>query len=108
MRKGIHIVAASPFGRGIPHHLVMVGADTEVAREQLDEAVRVMESADFEVTATIIPGDPDTALTEYQQRQNIDLLVMGAYGHSRIRHLILGSTTTAMIRKCKVSVLILR
>lgn len=108
MRKGIHIVAASPFGRGIPHHLVMVGADTEVAREQLNEAVRVMESAGFDVTATIIPGDADTALADYQQREGIDLLVMGAYGHSRIRHLILGSTTTAMIRKCKVSLLVLR
>jgi len=37
-----------------------------------------------------------------------DLLVMGAYGHSRIRSLIIGSTTTAMIRSCKVSVVLIR
>lgn len=108
MRKGIQIVAASPLGRGVPHHVVMVGADTEVAREQLREATDVLARAGFEVTGSIIPGDADTALAEYQERENFDLLVMGAYGHSRIRHLILGSTTTAMIKRTKVSLLVLR
>jgi nucleotide-binding universal stress UspA family protein len=108
MRKGIQIVAASPLGQGIPHHVVMVGADTDVAREQLREATDIMTKAGFDVTGAIIPGDADTALAEYQERESIDLLVMGAYGHSRIRHLILGSTTTAMIKRTKVSLLVLR
>jgi nucleotide-binding universal stress UspA family protein len=86
----------------------MVGADTEVAREQLREATDVLSAAGFEATGTIIAGDADTALAEYQQQHNIDLLVMGAYGHSRIRHLILGSTTTAMIKRTTVSLLVLR
>ncbi|MEX2333307.1 MAG: universal stress protein, partial [Pseudohongiella sp.] len=107
MRKGIHIVAASPLGRGIPHHVVMVGADTDVARAQLQEATDVMTKAGFEVTGAIIPGDADIALAEYQERENIDLMVMGAYGHSRIRQLILGSTTTAMIKRTKISLLVL-
>jgi nucleotide-binding universal stress UspA family protein len=33
---------------------------------------------------------------------------MGAYGHSRIRNLMIGSTTTAMIRTCKVPVVLMR
>ncbi|MBU2284983.1 MAG: universal stress protein, partial [Gammaproteobacteria bacterium] len=37
-----------------------------------------------------------------------DLLVMGAYGHSRIRQLIVGSTTTALLRTSPVPVLVLR
>ncbi|MEO6054349.1 MAG: universal stress protein, partial [Chthoniobacterales bacterium] len=36
------------------------------------------------------------------------LLVMGAYGHSRIRQLMVGSTTTAMVRTCQVPVLMFR
>jgi len=39
---------------------------------------------------------------------DIDLLIMGAYGHSRIRHLIVGSTTTAVLRSCTIPVLLLR
>jgi nucleotide-binding universal stress UspA family protein len=38
----------------------------------------------------------------------IDLLVMGAYGHSRIRSLIVGSTTAAMARRCRIPVLMFR
>ena len=34
--------------------------------------------------------------------------LMGAYGHSRIRHLLIGSTTTAMIRSCHIPVLCFR
>jgi nucleotide-binding universal stress UspA family protein len=38
----------------------------------------------------------------------IELLVMGAYGHSRVRQLIIGGTTTAMVRTCLIPVLLLR
>ncbi|PHQ71937.1 MAG: hypothetical protein COB97_00755 [Paracoccus sp.] len=37
-----------------------------------------------------------------------DMLVMGAYGHSRIRSLMIGSTTTQMIQSCKVPLLLFR
>jgi len=33
------------------------------------------------------------------------MLVMGAYGHSRIRQFILGSTTSEMVRICEIPVL---
>ncbi len=36
------------------------------------------------------------------------LLVMGAYGHSRVRQFILGSTTTHLIRTCHVPVMLFR
>ncbi len=39
---------------------------------------------------------------------SIDLLVMGAYGHSPVRQFILGSTTTTMERTCHVPVLMFR
>jgi nucleotide-binding universal stress UspA family protein len=41
-------------------------------------------------------------------QDHIDLLVMGAYGHSAIRQFIVGSTTTAMIRTVKIPVLLFR
>jgi nucleotide-binding universal stress UspA family protein len=108
MQKGVRIVAASPLGRGIPHHLVMVGADIDATRAQLEEGRQILVQAGFEVSARIIPGEADVAMTDYQTQENIDLVVMGAYGHSRIRQLILGSTTTSMIKKTRVSLLVLR
>jgi nucleotide-binding universal stress UspA family protein len=47
-------------------------------------------------------------LHEYQQENDIDMLVMGAYGHSRMRSLVIGSTTTEMVRSCRLPVLLFR
>jgi nucleotide-binding universal stress UspA family protein len=33
---------------------------------------------------------------------------MGAYGHSRVRSLIIGSTTTGMVRSCKIPIALCR
>lgn len=107
-RKGVEMVAASPLFRGIPCHLVMVGADTDTQREQLNWAQTTLTNAGFEAPGAIVAGDPEKVLASYQEQHQIDLLVMGAYGHSRIRQLILGSTTTAMIRKTRISLMVLR
>jgi nucleotide-binding universal stress UspA family protein len=38
----------------------------------------------------------------------VDLLAIGAYSHSRIRSLIVGSTTAATARRCRIPVLMFR
>jgi nucleotide-binding universal stress UspA family protein len=107
-RKGLEMLAASPLFRGIPCHLVYVGADKPEARAALADAAGTLAASGFEAPVALVPGHPDDALPRYQAEHGIDLLVMGAFGHSRIRHLILGSTTTAMLRRCTVSVMVLR
>lgn len=107
-RKGVAMVAASPLFRGIPCHLVFAGADAPEHQRALAEAAGILEDAGFEAPVAIVGGEPEDALPRYQAREGMDLLIMGAYGHSRIRHLLLGSTTTAMIRSSTVSLMVLR
>jgi nucleotide-binding universal stress UspA family protein len=107
-RKGVAMVAGSPLFRGLPCHLVMVGADTADARAHLASARRELEAAGFEAPGVILPGEPESVLSRYRQEHGIDLLIMGAYGHSRIRQLFVGSTTTEMIRNSTVPLLLLR
>ncbi|MEE2022819.1 MULTISPECIES: universal stress protein [Alkalimonas] len=106
--KSLNMLAESPLCKGLPCHLVMAGADVEAARVQLEQAAAKLRSEGFEVTVAIVAGEPDVVLNQYQQDHDIGLLVMGAYGHSRIRQFFLGSTTTAMISKAKCSLLVLR
>ncbi|GAB2919344.1 universal stress protein [Rheinheimera gaetbuli] len=106
--KGLEMLSASPLGKGLPVHLVMAGATTAATEAQMASAATILRSAGFDTTVAIVGGEPETVLHQYQQDHNIDLLVMGAYGHSRIRQFIVGSTTTAMISKAKCSLLILR
>ncbi|MFA7624086.1 MAG: universal stress protein, partial [Pusillimonas sp.] len=58
--------------------------------------------------AAIRGGEPEVTLREYITEVQAQILVIGAYGHSRIRHLIMGSTTTTLLRTSPVPVLVLR
>ncbi len=106
--KGVDMLAASPLFRGLPCHLVMVGTDTAEHRTALEAAREQLEKAGFEVTAVLKSGDVEPTLHAYQAEQGIDLLVMGAYGHSRIRQLLVGSTTRNMLNNTRSPLLLLR
>ncbi len=107
-RKGIDLIASSPLFKGLPCHLVMAGNDTADARAQLQWAQQKLADGGFESHVSIHPGHAEAVIAQYVTENTIDLLVMGAYGHSRIRQLIIGSTTTAMIRTCRIPILLLR
>ncbi|MFI8740943.1 universal stress protein [Stutzerimonas zhaodongensis] len=107
-RKGVEMLASSPLFKGIPIHLVMVGEDTGDSRTLLESARDALVAAGFEVHIAIRAGEVEPTLHAYQAEHNIGLLVMGAYGHSRIRQFLVGSTTTSMIRSATTPLLLLR
>lgn len=106
--RAIDYVANQKLLTGAQCHLLTVGKpDTELQRS-LDAAAKALQGAGFDVTAETLPGEPEDVIAEKVTSSKIDLLVMGAYGHSRIREFILGSTTTALIRTCQIPVLLFR
>jgi len=107
-RKGVEMLAGSPLFKGMPIHLVMVAADTADNQAQLENARGVLTAAGFNVEIAIRAGEIEPTLHAYQAEHGIDLLVMGAYGHSRIRQFFVGSTTTNMIRTTSTPLLLLR
>lgn|SRR5690554_4547298 len=107
-RKGVEVIASSPLFRGLPCHLVAVGSETPELRESLDWARQTLQAAGFQVQTAIRSGEVESTLRAYREEQGIDLVVMGAYGHSRIRQWLIGSTTTNMIRHATVPLLVLR
>lgn len=108
-RKGVEMMAASPLFKGLSCHVVMIGAEVADTRSQIDWALATLNEAGLDAHGEIrAGGDVEESLRNYQREHAIDMLVMGAYGHSRIRHLLVGSTTTAMLRKATVPAMILR
>ena len=69
---------------------------------------RILRDAGYTVEALLLQGDPDEVIGARVESEHEGLLVMGAYGHSRIRSLVIGSTTSAMVRRCKIPVLLIR
>lgn len=106
--KGVAMLAASPLFQGLNIRLQMAGTPSADALAKLEQAKATLQATGLAVDTGVEPGDPETVLAEVARREGIDLLVMGAYGHSRIRQLIVGSTTTALLRACQIPVLLLR
>lgn len=101
-------VATSPLLAHLPCHLVMVNLETAESRQQLADATAQLKQAGFSVAAEILEGEPHQALLAYQSQKELDLTVMGAYGHSRIRQFFVGSNTSKMVSLSKVPLLLLR
>lgn len=106
--KAVDFVAGNALFHGLDCRLVTIGTETAEIRDALNTAQQKLEAAGYSVQADIIPGQPDQVISNTVETEGIDLLVMGAYGHSRIRNLIIGSTTSEMIRLCKIPVVLFR
>lgn len=107
--KAVEFAAHNPLLKGLECHLLKVGEASPEAQAMLRQAEETLKEASVTAHASFKQGKPVEAMVaEYIAAHAIDLLVIGAYGHSRIRSLILGSTTTALIRKSDVPVLLFR
>ncbi|MCH6255932.1 universal stress protein [Puniceicoccaceae bacterium K14] len=107
-KKAVEYAANNPLLKGMKCRLLSVGKTNAALEADLEEAKQALIKAGYDTTAEVQSGEPDKVIAETVEKENIDLLVMGAYGHSHIRHLIVGSTTTAMIRIVKIPVLLFR
>jgi nucleotide-binding universal stress UspA family protein len=106
--KAIDHIARSPVFLGLTVLVVTVGNASAQVTKGLENAQATLHAAGIRAETSILPGQPETALARLVDDAGFDMLVMGAYGHSRIRSLIIGSTTTAMIRACKVPLVLIR
>lgn len=107
-QKAVDMVAGSPLFRDIPVHVVMVGADTGDHRAQLDGAAQKLIEQGFTTETALVSGDVEEALNDYAMAHDMHALVMGAYGHSRIREFFVGSHTNKLLSSSKIPLLLLR
>lgn len=80
----------------------------ESAAKSLQEARQLAAEYQVEAQAQLRQGVPETEILKMAEQIRADLLVMGAYGHTRIREWILGSTTSQVLRRATLPVLMVR
>src|SRR3546814_15998241 len=85
----------------------MAEAEGDAKRGQLAKAEAVFAS-DHPVTAVMERGKAEQVIPSVVASTDHALLLMGAYGHSPIRRMIVGRTTTEMVRPVKATVLMVR
>ena len=106
--KAVDFVLNNPLLKGLHCHLLRAGKIDDTAKYYLEETAAKLRTAGYAVTSQAIAGPAEEVIAQAVKEQNINLLVMGAYGHSRIRQFIIGSTTTTMVRTVHVPVLMFR
>jgi len=95
--KAVEVAVFNPERRRREHG-EQPGADVSLylARHGVKVAVAQQSGADFDVGAQVLSRAADTSA---------DLIVMGAYGHSRVRELVLGGVTRTLLESMTVPVL---
>ena len=106
--KAVEHIASSDVFKGLECLLIQVGSDNSRTHKHLSGAVATLQEAGYSAESKVVSGQPESVIASTIESEGFDLLVMGAYGHSRIRNLIIGSTTTQMIGACRVPVVLFR
>jgi len=107
-KRAVDFVGQSPLYDGLSVTLVQVGPVSTKERAVLDQARNGLAAKGREVMVEIIPGQAEAVIAAMVEERGFDHLVMGAFGHSRLRTLFVGSTSLEMIRTCKVPILLVR
>jgi nucleotide-binding universal stress UspA family protein len=92
----------------LPLTVLHVGKDESAARRLLDEACRYLATHRVEAEYVTRAGYANEAILEVMVEGQHDLLLIGAYGHSRIIEMVLGSTTEYVLRNASSPVFLCR
>ncbi|NVJ61180.1 MAG: universal stress protein [Gammaproteobacteria bacterium] len=106
--KALNMVASSPLFSSMPIDLVFVGSRNDKIELEVKAAAEKLTSAGRTVKTVFLEGEVHEALSNYQLEQNIDLTIMGAFSHNRVRDFLVGSFTAKMLEKTQRPLLLLR
>jgi len=106
--KALEFLLNQPLLKGLTCHILRTGKIEDGAATQLQEAAGKLEAAGYAVTSHLVAGHAETVIGDVVQSADIQMLIMGAYGHSRLRQWIIGSTTTALIKSSAIPILLFR
>lgn len=91
---------------GLECHIMTVGEAGSAADRKLDAAAERLRDASYVVKDHLVQGEAEAAISKAVTRLEIDMLVLGKSGHSRLRQFFVGSTTSELMRTCPVPVLV--
>ncbi|WP_454752576.1 universal stress protein [Cupriavidus necator] len=89
------VVSAGKYGAAI---------EKEAYRDSGNRLTAWLASHDINANLLVGEGDPDHVLLQLACKVQADLLVAGGYGRSRLKELVLGGTTRALLRQSSLPV----
>jgi len=99
--RALNAFRRSGLDEGRPVHVVSIAAEEETASRRAEEAARFLRFYGMEADARPLVGSGDEAglILGQAGQQDARLIVVGAFGHSRLSELFGRSTTSALLRR---------
>jgi nucleotide-binding universal stress UspA family protein len=107
-RNALNLAAELSARAAWPLSVVIITDDKALGAKLAEKAEAFLKTRAVDGAILILKGKEDKELLKFIREETVDLLVMGAYGHNRLREVLVGSTTSAVIRKSPIPVLLTR
>ena len=108
--KALHEAIELALALAVPLVLLTVAEENgrERARAIVEDGMQLVRAHEGVAAQLVVEGRPDQVILTKAEEIGCDLIVVGAYGHSRIREMILGSTTQNLVARSHCPVLLVR
>lgn len=107
-RRAVEWVAAQALFTGLDITVCMAAPASTQTEKALDWARQTLQARGMTVQTLAREGDAEGVIATTLAERHIDLLVMGAYSHSPLRKLLLGSKTSDLLRASTKPTLLVR
>jgi len=88
--------------------IIIISDDRQDAVELGKKATTSLASLGVTGEISVLPGRENKQLINFIQKGAVQLMAMGAYGHNKLRRLLMGSTTSYVIRNSTIPILLTR
>jgi len=91
-----------------PLFVLAVDDDAASGRITVEEAMEYLRPFGLKANSQVSKGSASEMILRASGRENVDLVIMGAHGHTRLREALLGSTTEEVLREIDLPLLLVR
>ncbi|MEQ3695994.1 MAG: universal stress protein [Pseudomonadales bacterium] len=105
--KALQMVVSSPLLKSLHCHVVFAGSE-EASVAPLEKAKNTLEAASVAMNLHRVSDDIAASIASLQAKYEVDLTVMGAFSHGRLRDFLWGSVTAKVLENTAKPLLLLR
>ncbi len=107
-KKALKLSLALSEQNAWPLTAVVISPDTQKVVTLTNEIENAAETLNADCAVIVLPGKEAEEIIKFIKEGAVELMVMGAFGHNRLRALLMGSTTSQVIQKSHIPVLLTR
>lgn len=108
--KAVHEAVELALAMQTPLIFLSVAEDHDLtaARDRAEDAMEIARAHECAAANYVVEGRPDQMIALKAEELGCGLIVVGAHGHSRIREMIIGSTSHSLLARSRLPLLVVR